>query len=488
MDSFKAYRDFRLLEETAFRATKLPTYTKYQLGQFIRHHEDKKDYIYKACVLERDKRLAREEARHKKEEEKRREQEEKMSYMDDWEAYDKWSDPEEKKNLPRVPDEGRIFLDMKSVKSEILNKIPERIWASKTTTFLDPSMGNGQLIDEIIERLRSKGHSDKNIARRVFGAENNPVLVNEFENRNSYLKNMDKSNPIGTFVTADENNLEEVLGNMKFDVVVGNPPYEGNKGLHQQFFNLAVNALKDGGHMVFIQPANPYINRKRVARKEVEQQMLTNIMNFKTSVKFVDPSIFQTALIGTDLAITHLTKVPGNTTVENVEYKDGTVYKNVELEDINGLGIEPKLFRKLSSKLDRYIDEHGSLGDIISRDPKANKLRLQKIRGTKGTNDFYTFISRDQKYWGREGEFGLALKKESQRKNVVSYLKTYIARFAYARVKIHNNHDRTELFHVPLVNFVQEWNDEKLMKEFGITRAEYKEIRRVIPKYYDDVG
>jgi site-specific DNA-methyltransferase (adenine-specific) len=37
---------------------------------------------------------------------------------------------------------------------------------------------------------------------------------------------------------------------------------------------------------------------------------------------------------------------------------------------------------------------------------------------------------------------------------------------------------------IPLLDFTQEWTDEKLYKEFNLTEEEIKFIEKNIPKYY----
>lgn len=464
MEKFKSYQDALLFESTSFLPSEVHKLSDESLGQYIRHHAKKRDYVWRLCVAERKKR--------------EKHQEILQLFF-------------EEETITREPtDEGRINADIGHVVNEMLDQLPKNVWKSKTTTFLDPIMGGGQFIHEIVKRLRDAGHSEANIANRVFGFESDEVSVWQVSHRSEWKEHKDEPDPIGTFKDADyedilKQNIKELKG-MKFDVVVGNPPYQGTKALHQKFFNLGVDVLKDGGHLVFIQPANPYLNKKDVRKKDAEQEMLDNIQKYRTSVKFMEPSIFKTVHVATDLAITHLIKDPGNPELESVEYKDGTFYKNVELEEINGLSIGPKLFIKLSKKLDSYIEKNGSLIDVIERNPKQMKLRIAKIRGNKGTDDFYTFLPQDKSFWDGS-DFGISVKNKKQRDNAASYLKSYIARFALGRVKIHQNLDRGELASVPLMDWNQSWNDEKLMKEFGITKDEYKEIRRVIPKYYDDV-
>ncbi len=52
---------------------------------------------------------------------------------------------------------------------EMIALIPEHILKSSSTTFLDPCIGNGTFIIELIKKLRSYGHSMENIQGRIYG-------------------------------------------------------------------------------------------------------------------------------------------------------------------------------------------------------------------------------------------------------------------------------------------------------------------------------
>ena len=170
-----------------------------------------------------------------------------------------------------------------------------------------------------------------------------------------------------------------------------------------------------------------------------------------------------------------------------MQYDGGQAYTDITVNEINTLGFEPKLYAKLKSKFAKLVEVRGSINDVLWCDEDQLKLRLQQIRGNAHRVDFHTFISRDPKYWDSTTNFGIPLKHEGQRLNNVSYLKTYVARFALVMLKINNHHARGELALTPLVDFDQSWDDEKLCKEFGITDDEYAVIRSVIPTYYEDV-
>ena len=107
----------------------------------------------------------------------------------------------------------RLKFKVDDLVNEMLDHLPVDIWESKTTMFLDPSMGGGQFVKEIERRLREAGHSNKNISQRVFGWEVNTMRIGFA---------IKKHNLIGTY---EVGGLETVLSK-KFDVIVGNPPFQ----------------------------------------------------------------------------------------------------------------------------------------------------------------------------------------------------------------------------------------------------------------------
>jgi Eco57I restriction-modification methylase len=139
---------------------------------------------------------------------------------------------------------------------EMINNIPQHVWQSSSTTFADLAMGGGQFIKQIIAKLRYYGHSDENIRNRVYGYEYNQALINLSVNMNKL---------IGTFTKISYNDILKADNNMpKFDVIIGNPPYQftredGSRGdkaknLWSKFVYKGLNLLKDDGYIGMIVP------------------------------------------------------------------------------------------------------------------------------------------------------------------------------------------------------------------------------------------
>ena len=139
---------------------------------------------------------------------------------------------------------GRLKFEIDPLIEEVLGKIPEEMFTSSDTTFADLQMGGGQFMAAIIDKLKSYGHSDENINQRVFG----------FAEKRLYLYYVLGKELLGMYKLY-ENDID-----MKFDVIIGNPPYQKKVGpkktqaIWPEFVEKAFELCKEGGYVSLIHP------------------------------------------------------------------------------------------------------------------------------------------------------------------------------------------------------------------------------------------
>jgi hypothetical protein len=359
--------------------------------------------------------------------------------------------------------------------NDLLNKIQQDSTTIKY--IIDPAAGRGAFLYCFIKLARER-NIDFDI-NNVYYNDNDGFAVSFFKtlNRTAKLGIPDENVTCEDFLTKEFN--------MKFSVVLGNPPYQGKAELHQKFFNKAVDLLEDGGIVSFIQPATPYFNKKENIRSNAKD-MIDNVKKYKTEVTIIDSAVFEEAQVFTDLAITILEKTeynPGN--LESFRSKSGNFISNASIEAVNMLDMAPNFYLSLVKKIKNKIAVNGTLQELISTNQSQDKFYIQKVRGHIGHVDFYTMISSNSKYWTvkQEHEYGIVLEP-TQVDSIVSYLKSFVARFSLAIYKFNGNNHMGELRSVPIIPFDRIWNDKLLCEYFEITDEEYAEILRCIPDYY----
>jgi len=140
--------------------------------------------------------------------------------------------------------------------AEILDQLPKDVWTSNSTTFFDPAIGGGQFVRAIEHRLRAHGHTDTNIRNRVFGFETSDLHIRFAVN---------KYRLVGQYVRKSYEKFFELDNIMKFDIVVGNPPYQTGKGekggkhsLWRKFVKQAFENVNKDGYVCIVCPGFPY--------------------------------------------------------------------------------------------------------------------------------------------------------------------------------------------------------------------------------------
>ena len=246
----------------------------------------------------------------------------------------------------------RTNADLEELVQEILDLIPEKYFKSSTATFLDPAMGGGQFVAGIEKRLTEYGHSDENIAERVYGMEPN-WKVQIAKNRHN-LK--------GQYEVADfleEDNMLEP------DVTIGNPPFqktfdgERKAKRYNLWSEFAIKAMETSDNVALILPDGWMSTGSNVFEKMKE-----------FGIKYIDVGNCSSYFPGIGVRFTYVILEKGYigmTTVVSGDYEYSFDLRNMEL-------ITPKV--EEWSILDKLTADEDKMGWRRTRGYHTSKDKL----------------------------------------------------------------------------------------------------------------
>lgn len=161
--------------------------------------------------------------------------------------------------------------------NELIGKLPNELFTSTTNKFLDPTCGTGTFIFALIERcynalqtiIPDENERILNILNRIYGFDTNKILMNSVRKRiEDFL--LIKFGIVGANLHLyNEDVLTYNFNGMKFDVIVGNPPFQpevkkkiddkgsgsGHKIWHK-FIEKSFELANEDAHLVFVTPHN----------------------------------------------------------------------------------------------------------------------------------------------------------------------------------------------------------------------------------------
>jgi len=150
--------------------------------------------------------------------------------------------------------------------NEMLDKLPEEIWKNKDLKWVDPACGSGNFLYQVKLRLMENLTEIEDEREREKWIVEEMLYGVELQRKNTYLC-MFKLDPNDEFETnvVCEDSLKFDFWGMKFDIVVGNPPYQdeqkgkgklGSKPLWIRFVNKVFDSLIiDKGYLCFVHPS-----------------------------------------------------------------------------------------------------------------------------------------------------------------------------------------------------------------------------------------
>ena len=304
----------------------------------------------------------------------------------------------------------------------------------------------------------------------------------------------------------------------KWDVILANPPYNLANKMLAKYFEI-------GSEICTVQPSTWLLGKQQ--KKDIVKHVDTWDYSDIESINGIE---FFDATINGVMAIQMFKE--NNPINHNRRYIlfDGKKYD--KCNEISTISNDPLLteFKKiveplyLKDNIQNYIykksNAKGFSSCPINMHPNINAYiyALNSLRGHKGTNDFFTIISNDDKKVNmRKGiykdinniiidvddkkgnyykksilEYYITFNNEKELNNFIEYIKTYFVRCCLYLVK-HNMHlDSGELKAIPMFDFSDslfnntvEDIDIQLFKKYNISQNIVNHILKILPNYYN---
>jgi site-specific DNA-methyltransferase (adenine-specific) len=387
-----------------------------------------------------------------------------------------------------VTDLGKGILgqaDSTTLWTDILANIPDSVLSKPNVRILNIACGHGTEAILITKRMLALGISKEAVNDSMYLLDKYNVFTSHAKS-NYGFKNV---------ITADFLTWET---DMKFDVIVGNPPYQGNEGhglkIWPKITSNALNMLNDNGYIGWVIPSG-WLESNNALMKKVRTQLTT-----KFNLHVVDRTANNHFSVGQDILyfVASRQEYQGKTRYvsdnvnEIIDLRNGLTKGSVELL------IESILDRVVNSDIPKlkFIDEHLPASEVSVTQDANYKYPIIYSTANRGftknpvTNDnklkiavnisssYYSDKTPDNNMPITTTAVGalmcyILIKTQTEGEMIKSYLRSKIYRFVaqYYRRKntgfVHAVRQR-KLPELPL----KMWTDEELYKHFNLTQEE----------------
>jgi site-specific DNA-methyltransferase (adenine-specific) len=437
--------------------------------------------------------------------------------------YVKVSDVEKKKF-------GEVMTPLELIK-EMLATLPEEVWSNPNLKWLDPANGTGPYPIMVIYKLmKGLEEWEPDSEKRYKHIVENMIYVCELQPKNMFLY-MCAIDPFdsyklniytGSFLEKGfDFHMKEVWGIDKFDLVIGNPPYNtdanGDFQTSDLYDKFVINSMSISDYILMITPAR-WMNkndksefRKTIVKFGIEKLIFDKNINFfeNTNIsggityfllknEFKGDTIFNNKEVNlkkqldnvgflmdgnTDILNSILLKLSKYEKLDNFNSQGYFGLKtNHQLIQDNGLKVyfSDRNGRRLKLEHDgnsyyTFVDSN-IITDVRNKISKYKVITPSAYGYKTKDGDFYhrlgkTFISQPNEICTESYVF-FDFNSELECNNFIKYLNTNLVKYLISIKKI-KQHVTSKIFElVPKISFEFEINNEYLYKLFELSESE----------------
>jgi len=315
-----------------------------------------------------------------------------------------------------------------SLVEDMLDKLPKEVWSNPELKWLDNCNGVGIFPCVVVERLMD-GLSDweKDEEKRYRHIMENMIYVAELQPKNMflYLCGFDPYDEYvlniytGSFLDESfDNHMRDVWGVDKFDIIVGNPPYNDNQNakgkrgggstLWDKFVIKSLNyTLKENGLLTYVHPTlwrKP--QSERSSSREVSSLMMNKQIHYLEMHNSKDGMKIFNAGTRYDFYILENTLIYKRTIINGEDRKDISI-------DLSGYNFIPNSGLLLFNKLLQFnniekcyivynVSNYETRKCWVS-DKEDDIFRYKLVHSTPKSSTRYKYSSRNDK-----GHFGIS--------------------------------------------------------------------------------
>ena len=394
---------------------------------------------------------------------------------------------------------GEVFTPSELVR-EKLSKLDESVFISDSTTFFVPGCGLGVYLEETVKKLMEYGHSEENAKSRVIGIDIRVKYINLLKLSGYRVFLVD-------FLSEEFDQLIETeFGkNMKFDVVLGNPPYSTSSDsdsikLWSQFSEKSYELLADGGSLSFVTPTQILFSTRASIKANKPTTRIQKILEENEFV-YYDETVDDYFSVAVPICSWSLIKSPSKSPTRII-LKDGTIcdvdYKvnfNIKKTTFDSI-LDKVVYKNNIKKYKRYrtlytnIDLSDNYNDLykfkVHWNSKNSKYKYIKnridVRYKLCINNFKLFdISEDNLFITSDDVSHAYFYITATEAELVKIQKIWSKKlFKYLAEKWKNSKGVYMIAQlqgvIPILDTSVEWTDDKLYNFFGLTQEEINEI------------
>ena len=311
---------------------------------------------------------------------------------------------------------GEVFTPM-SLVNEMLDKLPNEVWYNSKLKWYDPAVGMGnfpiavylRLLETLKNEISDEGCRKKHIIENMLYMselnKNNVMVCKQIFNiNNDYKMNIHEGDSL-------EIKVEEEFNVDKFDVIVGNPPYQKenkkntsarggtNNNLYLDFVKNSIKNLNKDGYLLFIHP----LNWRKIGSKIFDEFINRNIYFLKLNY---GKDFFKNVSVKTDYYILKNSNEKNyNTKIEYIYPEKGSTgpgpsNKKTYSSDVilsKSLKFIPNIFNEQVNSILEKINLHGVEYEcVISSD--CHKTRSHVKKGKNATYKYPLFNTSGNPY------------------------------------------------------------------------------------------